>query len=66
MAPVAGIVVGIGWIVAETRIVVGGMIAVSEVTILTAVGDRTSVGVATAGAITNSILSSFSFHSLKS
>jgi hypothetical protein len=72
--PAAGIGVETGWIGAETRIVVGGMSAVIVVTVLivavavtTAEGDRTVVGVAaTVGAITNSIRSSFLFHSLKS
>ena len=71
MDPAAGIEVGIAWIGAKTRIVVGGMIAVTvatdqivEVAATTAEDDRTAVGVAAAGAITR--LSSFSFHSLKS
>ena len=69
MAPAAGIGAGIAWIGAETRIAVGGMIAVTAATVqivavaVTTEGDdRTAV--AAAGAITR--LSSFSFHSLKS
>ena len=71
MGPVAGIGVAIAWIGAETRIAVGGMIAVTVATdqivavaATTEGDDRTAVGVAAAGAITR--LSSFSFHPLKS
>jgi hypothetical protein len=75
VGPVAGIEAGIGWIGAETRIVVGGMIAVTVLTVVVAVvdamievGDLTVVVevAATVGAITKSILSSFPFHSFKS
>ena len=71
MGPVAGIGVGIAWIGAETRIAAGGTIAVivvvaAAVAVTTAAGDRTVVGVAAAGAITESIRSSFPFHILKS
>ena len=73
MDPAAGIGVETGWIGVETRIVVGVMIAVTVATVqIVAVAattegdDRTAVGVAAAGAITESILSSFPFHSLKS
>lgn len=73
--PAAGIVVeiGIAWIGAETRIVVGGTTAVTVVTVLTEAvaatteaDDRMVVGVAAAVVIARSVLSPFSFHSRKS
>jgi hypothetical protein len=70
--PVAGIGVETGWIGAETRIAAGGTIVVTVATVLivevaatTEEDDRTVVAGVAAGA-TNLILSSFSFHSLKS
>ena len=65
MDPAAGIEVGIGWIEAEARIAVGGMIGVTVLTVVvaeavtTAVDEMIAAVVATVGAIAKRVLGLF-------